>query len=248
MQPLTSQGNNRFPIWSSDSRHIAFQSDRDGDLAIFRQAADGTGTAERLAKPEPGEAHTPESWSPTSDTLLFEVRKGPQTSLWTFSLRGRTRTRFGNVNSNSIGSTATFSPDGRWVAYTSNEQGRVRISLQPFPTTGAPHQLFATPPDDPHHPVWSPDGKELLYVPRPSAFESVSVTMKPSFAFGNPQSMTVPFELGPPTARRAFDMTPDGRFLGLIIGGGGQMGTGLSAQVQVVLNWFTELQQRVPTR
>jgi Tol biopolymer transport system component len=248
MQRLTSQGNNRFPIWSSDSKHIAFQSDRDGDLAIFRQAADGTGAAERLTKPEPGEAHTPESWSPTSDTMLFDVRKGPDVSLWTFSMRDRARTAFGPVNSNSTGTAAVFSPDGRWVAYTSREQGRIRVSLQPFPATGAAHQLFAPPADDPHHPVWSPDGKELFYIPRPSAFESVSVTTQPMFAFGNPQAMAVPFELGPPPARRAFDMALDGRFLGLILGGGGQMGAGLSAQVHVVLNWFEELKARVPVR
>jgi serine/threonine-protein kinase len=248
MQRLTSQGNNRFPVWSGDSKHIAFQSDRGGDPAIFWQAADGTGAAERLTKPEPGESHTPESWSPTSDTLLFDVRKGRDVSLWAFSLRGRTVTAFGTVHSNSIGSAAAFSPDGRWVAYTTSEQGRIRVSLQPFPTTGATHQLFAKASDDPHHPVWSPDGKELFYIPRPSAFESVSVMTQPTFAFGNPQTMAVPFELGPPQARRAFDMTRDGRFLGLIIGAGGQMGAGLSAQVLVVLNWFTELQQRVPTR
>jgi serine/threonine protein kinase len=247
MQRLPFQGNNRFPVWSADSRHLAFQSDRDGDLAIFRQPFDGTGEAERLTKPEPGETHTPESWSPTSDTLLFDVRKGTDVSLWTFSLRDRTRTAFGVVNSHSTGSAAAFSPDGRWVAYTSRGQDKIRITLQPFPS-GTAHQVFATSPDDPHHPVWSPDGKELFYIPRPSAFETVSVTTQPTFAFGNPQAMVMPFELGPPAARRAFDMTPDGRFLGLIIGGGGQMGTGLSAQVQVVLNWFEELKGKVPTR
>jgi dipeptidyl aminopeptidase/acylaminoacyl peptidase len=246
MERLTYQGNNRFPIWSADSKHIAFQSDRDGDLAIFRQAADGTGPVERLTKPEPGEAHTPESWSPTSDTLLFDVRKGSDVSLWTFSLRGRTRTAFGAVNSNSTGSAAVFSPDGRSVAYTSREQGPIRVSVQPFPTTGEVHQLFAKPRDDPHHPVWSPDGKALFYIPRPSAFESVSVTMQPVFAFGNPQAVAVPFELGPPAARRAFDMTPDGRFLSLIIGAAGKwariVGPGSGR-----LNWFEEL-ARIPVR
>ena len=55
-------------------------------------------------------------------------------------------------------------------------------------------------------------------------------------------------ELGPPSTRRAFDMTPGGRFLGLILGGGGQMGAGLSPQVQVELNWTEELKRLVPTR
>jgi serine/threonine-protein kinase len=248
-QRLTYDGNNRFPIWTADSKRIAFQSDRQGDLAIFWQPVDGTGAAERLTTPSPGESHTPESWSPKSDTLLFGVRKGTNVSLWTFSTRGRTVAPFGGAQSSSAPETAaTFSPDGRWVAYASREQGRIRISLQPFPATGATRQLFARPSDDPHHPVWSPDGKELFYIPRASAFESVSVTMQPVFSVGNPQTLSVPFELGPPQVRRAFDMTPSGKFLGLILGGGGQMGAGLSPQVQVVLNWTEELKRLVPTR
>jgi hypothetical protein len=64
MRRLTFGGNNRSPIWSPDSRSVAFQSDREGDLALFQQRADGGGPAERLTKPESGEAHTPQSWSP----------------------------------------------------------------------------------------------------------------------------------------------------------------------------------------
>ena len=64
MQRLTFGGKNRFPIWSADGRHIAFQSDREGDLAVFWQLANGSGTAERLTKPEQGEAHVPLSWAP----------------------------------------------------------------------------------------------------------------------------------------------------------------------------------------
>ena len=248
-QRLTSGGNNRFPIWTADSKRVAFQSDREGDHGIFVQSVDETGGPVRLTTSAPGESHTPESWSPKSDTLLFGVRKGTDVSLWTFSVQGRTVAPFGGVRSSSAPETAAaFSPDGRWVAYASREQGRIRISLQPFPATGSIRQLFVKSSDDPHHPVWSPDGKELFYIPRASAFESVSVTMQPVFSAGSPQAMAVPFELGPPQARRAFDMTPDGRFLGLILGGGGQMGAGLSPQVQVVLNWFDELKAKVPGR
>ena len=56
---LTFGGNNRFPIWSRDSQRVTFQSDRDGDPAIFWQLADGTGRAERLTKPEKDTAHVP---------------------------------------------------------------------------------------------------------------------------------------------------------------------------------------------
>ncbi|MGH9201673.1 MAG: TolB family protein, partial [Vicinamibacterales bacterium] len=121
MQRVTFGGNNRFPIWSGDGKRLAFQSDRDGDLAIFWQSA-VAGTAERLTKPQQGESHAPESWSPRTDTFLFSVTKGSDVSLWTFSLQDRTATPFGAVHS-AFPTDGVFSPDGRWVAYTSSERG-----------------------------------------------------------------------------------------------------------------------------
>ena len=80
MQRLTFGGNNRFPIWSGDSKRVAFQSDRDGDLGIFWQAAIG-GKAERLTKADQGTSHAPESWSPKGDTFLYSVTKESDVSL-----------------------------------------------------------------------------------------------------------------------------------------------------------------------
>jgi Tol biopolymer transport system component len=85
LRRLTFGGNNRFPIWSADGQRIAFQSDRDGDAAIFRQRADGTGQPERLTKPEQGESHVPESWSPDGRHMSFSVSKGSTFTLWTWS-------------------------------------------------------------------------------------------------------------------------------------------------------------------
>src|SRR6516165_8233492 len=80
-------GSNRFPIWSADSQRVAFQSDREGDRGIFWQRSDGSGTAERLTKPEAGANHFPEAWSPKGDSFLFYVQdKNNQNSLWTFSI------------------------------------------------------------------------------------------------------------------------------------------------------------------
>jgi Tol biopolymer transport system component len=76
LRRLTFEGKNQFPVWSGDNQWIAFQSDRDGDLGIFMQRADGSsGKAERLTKPEPGVAHVPESWSPDGRTLLFSAKQ-----------------------------------------------------------------------------------------------------------------------------------------------------------------------------
>jgi serine/threonine-protein kinase len=157
---LTFGGNNRFPVWSADGTRVAFQSDRDGDRAIFWQLADGSGPAERLTTPLDGTAHVPESWSPRGDSLLFSVEKGSGAELWVFARHERTAEPFGGVRS-SMPIGAVFSPDGKWVAYSSDDRSRQTIYVQPFPATGAKYQFPAKDRDTPCHPVWSPDGKEI---------------------------------------------------------------------------------------
>ena len=245
MQRLTFGGNNRFPIWSSDSKRVAFQSDREGDLAIWQSAVGGT--AERLTKPEQGESHAPESWHPKADLLLFSITKGSDVSLWTFSLQDRKARPFGDVHS-FYPTGARFSPDGRWVAYTSREPGeKMTIYVQPFPATGNKFPLFVKGSNpSPHKVAWSPDGKELFYVPRLGEFEAVTVTTQPTFAFGNAVRVPRPFQPGSPNMRTWYDVTPNGKFLGLIPPGQADAFTRANSQIQVVLNWFEELKARVP--
>ncbi len=245
MRRLTFGGKNRFPIWSADGARVAFQSDREGDLGIFWQPADGTGTAERLTKPDQGTSHVPESWSPKGERFLFGVTKGSNSSLWTFSLQDRKATPFGRVQS-SIPSNAVFSPDGRWVAYGSNETGGFEIYVQPFPSTGAKYQVSKNGTSI--HPLWSPDGKELYYAPGSGLqFGVVSVTTQPSVTFGNLVPVPRPFLMFGPGAAREYDITPDGkRFVGVVAAGQTQSGAPATPQIQVVLNWFEELKQRVP--
>ena len=227
MQRRTFNGSNRFPIWTSDSRRLAFQSNREGDLAIYWQAADGTGRAERLTKPNPGESHTPQSWSPANDGFLFDVTKGTEVSLWAFSLSDKKPTPFGDVRSPeralALPTGARFSPDGRWVAYTVRERDAPTIYVQPFPATGDKYQLFVKTSDNtrnsPHKVNWSSDGKELFYIPRILGFEAVSITTRPTFAFGNAVTLPRPFQPGAPSMATMYDVTPDGRFLGLIPAG-----------------------------
>jgi len=248
MQRLTSAGNNRFPIWTSDSQRLAFQSDRDGDLAIFWQSADG-GVAERLTRPAPGESHAPESWSPKGDSFLFSITKGSDVSLWTFSLREGKATPFGAVHSSNP-TNAAFSPDGNWVAYASAERGIGTIYVQPFPATGIKYQLFAKGSDSPHHPRWSPDGRELFYDAnqKVTGFEAVSVTTHPTLAFGN--AVTVPklFLMAGAGLRTPYDVAPDGRLVGRITAGQMAHIRSQADQIQLVLNWFEDLKARVPTR
>jgi eukaryotic-like serine/threonine-protein kinase len=241
---LTFGGNNRFPIWSADGQHIAFQSDREGDRAVFWQPVDG-GDAQRLTKPDPGTSHVPESWSPAGDTLLFSATKGSATSLWTLSGRDRKALLFGDVRSSLLPTDAAFSPDGRWVAYQTAEPGDAAAEgttyVQSFPSSGRKHQIARG-----GRPLWSRDGKELFYIPTPTQLMAVTVRTEPSWTVTGPVEVPRGFGVSSPTTPRTFDILPDGRIVG--IGPVGQSSSGSGpAQIHVVLNWFTELQQRVPT-
>ena len=250
MRRLTFGGANRFPIWSADSERVAYQSDREGDRAIFWQRADGTGTVERLTKPEPETSHVPDVWSPDGKHLLFTIRTGLKSALWVYSLDDRQAKLFGGVESPAL-ATPTFSPDGKWVAYTGSERGTNDTSLfvQPFPSTGEKYQLFAKRGDNPHHPRWSPDGKEIFYVPRVGGLEAVSVVTEPVFAFGTPAPAPRVFPVAAPTTPRTFDLTRDGRIISVIVKDqDGTAGSGLRQPITVVLNWLEEFQARLAAR
>jgi serine/threonine-protein kinase len=250
MRRLTFGGHDRYPVWSPDSQHVAFQSDREGDRAIFWQAVDG-GTAERLTKAQPGESHIPDSWSATGDTLLFSVMKEKNATLWALSHRDKSIARFDAVESR-LPINAVFSPDGRWVAYEASnpDGGGVAVYVQPFPPTGTKNQISKSD-EVGHHPLWSPDGKELSYIPAPSRLVAVSITAQPSFAFGTSVPLLRRFSIANgQTDVRNHDITPDGkRFIGVTGALTGDQSSGaFTPEIRVVLNWFEELKARVPSK
>jgi Tol biopolymer transport system component len=102
-------------VWSRDGRSVAFQSEREGDAAIFLQNFDGTGSARRLTMPEGKQAHVPEDRSPTQDVLAFSVINGQRSELWMWSQSDGKTSRFGTIESVAP-FDAVFSPDGRWFA------------------------------------------------------------------------------------------------------------------------------------
>jgi Tol biopolymer transport system component len=246
------QGHNRFPVWSADGQRVAFQSDREGDLGIFWQRADGAGTAERLTKADEGVSHIPESWAPDGERFLYNAGKGGANSLWVFPLKDRKVARFDAVESSGRTLTgAVFSPDGRWVAYASQE-GRPlsAVYVQPFPPTGAKYQISKNA-DDGHHPIWSPDGAELLFGlgQGSTSLNAVRITTQPSFTFGEATPVPRPFQSSAPAFERPYDISRDGQhFLGLIDAAQAQSGAPAAQQIQVVLNWFEELKARVPSK
>jgi len=248
LRRLTYNGDNRFPVWSADGRYVTFQSNRDGDLAVFRQRADGTGTAERLTTPAPGESHAPESWSPDSRVLLLSSSVGTDLTLRILSLDDHRVAPFGVQSTRPVG--ARFSPDGRWVVYTRADRDMPSaVFVEPFPPSGVRYQL----PSDggvekggAHKPMWSRDGRELFYVPRLGGFQAAPVTTRPAFAFGPPVDIPRAFSPGSPTVRALFDVLPQGRFVGVTpVGDTAPIYSAPS--VQMVLNWFEEVRARVPS-
>jgi len=246
MRRLTYGGRNRSAIWSPDGQRIAFQSDREGDLGIFAQRADGTGTAERLTRADRGASHLPESWAPDGKVLLFSTNAGSKYSLTALSIADRKTQPFGNVTSGKP-PNATFSPDSRWVAYGSDESGTDAVYVQPFPATGSVTQISSG--DVGHHALWSRDGKQLFYIPGPTRFLGVTVTTQPGFAVSVPVPVPRGFTLGNAQNNpRNHDVAPDGRFLGVVTAGQPVSNTAAVQQVEFVLNWFEELKQRVPVK
>jgi eukaryotic-like serine/threonine-protein kinase len=248
MQRLTFGGRSRFPIWSADSRRVTYQSIQ--DRGIWWVAVDG-GTPERLTTPLENEEHAPESWSPDGSRLLFAFRKGSVNSLWVLTMADRKTMPVGQIQSvESL--SATFSPDGRWIAYASTERGGGVLSpnrgvfVEPFPPTGAKRQAPKRLLD--YHPRWAPDGNGLWYVPgatRPLVL--VPLKLQPSIVFGMPVEMTrAPLPGLLSLDVRGYDVLPDGRIVSVSSNTAGAAAFPL--EFRVVLNWFEELKRLAPSK
>jgi Tol biopolymer transport system component len=253
---LTFEGRNAFPIWTRDGRSITFQSDRSGTRGIYQQPADGNGTAERLTTPDQGIPQIPDSWNSDGRTLLLSsanVTGGTLAgSIMTLSLDGEKKVKplFAAPSPGVSQFNAAFSPDGRWFAYSSFENiglATPRIFVEPFPPTGSKYEL----PDGGLGPVWSATGKQLLYqVIGGNRLSAVDVQTAPAFTFGRSTSITIEglVPVANPTLR-SFDISPDGKqFVVVLDSTATQTVKQPNPQINVVLNWFTELQRRVPVK
>lgn len=170
--------------------------------------------------------------------------------MWILSLTARQSEPFGGVNSIEPPGSV-FSPDGRWLAYTragSDDIGAADrgVFVQPFPTTGL---LFQAPRQTvDFHPLWSPDGAELLFLASTSARQmaAIRVSGTASLRFGTvtrfPAAVTGEKLSAEP---RMFDILPDGRFIGVVSPADPGVRGGFG-EARVVLNWTHELNGRVP--
>ncbi len=163
---FTFEGNsNGYPVWTPDGKRIAFASNKEGPQSLFWQLADGSGGLERLAASE--DIQTPESWSPDGQLLAFhENNPTTQRDIWVLRMgdpsasSGQVRKAQPFLRTPFNESAARFSPDGRWLAYVSDESGRYEVYVQPYPGPGGKRQIST---EGGTEPVWSRNGRELFY-------------------------------------------------------------------------------------
>ena len=245
----TDEGFDGNPLWSPDGRRVAFLSTRNGQPELFWKSADGSGSAELLiTMDESVSSIYPYDWSSDGATLFLDA---------TFQETGHD---VGMVSMEGPGTWAplvqtvaeewapTLSPDGRWLAYTSDETGRNEVYVQRFPEL-EDRRLVSV--GGGHRSTWSPDGRELLYLRAPVGAPDAAMRVTIDIVEGDPPSLIVGtpeplfdwrFFAGPDM--RYHDVSSDGqRFLVI---GSGATADAAAPHITVVLNWHQELLERVP--
>jgi len=137
----------------------------------------------------------------------------------------------------------SFSPDGQWIAYSSDEESSFSVYVQPYPPTGAKYKISTKGGGD--SPIWSHDGKQLFFTSN-RRLMVVDVQTRPGFTFSEPKPLPIEIEN---TQGRPYDITPDGKSF-LVMRRAAEPATTERAlpQINVVLNWFRELQEHVPVK
>jgi serine/threonine-protein kinase len=238
---LTFEGVlNSYPVWTPDGKRIAFMSNKEGPLNLFWQMADGSGGLERLTTSQ--YVQGPNSWSPDGQLLAFnEFSPVTGADIWVLRLSDHKAQPFLQTKANET--SAQFSPDGRWMAYVSDESGRNEVYVQPYPGPGGKRQIST---DGGGEPVWNPNGRELFYR-NGDKMMAVDILTQSAFTAGKARLLFerqyVPASFAAPY--RNYDVSPDGqRFLMVKAN---EQTDAAPTQINVVQNWFEELKRRVPT-
>jgi len=247
MTRVTSNSRSSNPVWTPDGRRIAFAS----GLDICWKAADGTGKDEPLSTTA-GRVSLPATWSADGKTLLFmdlELTTTMPSDIGALAMDGN-RARNALLQEKHREYQPRISPDGRWMAYTSDESGRNEVYVRPFPgLEGGREQVSANGGDSP---LWSPDGRGLYYRSGDTVM-GVPVKTSPALSLGTPEVLfrgkytslrSSPYasELGP------WDISPDGKRFLMMKDVESTAAAEGPQRIHIVLNWTEELKQRVPVK
>ncbi|MBK9065210.1 MAG: protein kinase [Acidobacteria bacterium] len=215
------------PLWSPDGRRMVFAVGDD----LFEKAVEGQGEEKVLLKS--GESKFPGDWSRDGGTIAFSsLGKDTNWDIWILPMSGDRKpapflkTQFSELN-------PAFSPDGRFLAYQSNESGRMEIYVQSFPGPGGKWQVSTSGGREPQ---WRADGKELFYRGLDQKVMAVDVQTGSSLTAGTPQPL-FQGRFDTAVSRSRFVPTADGkRFLTVA-----PLGREAMTPTTIVLNWFAEM-------
>ncbi|HUM01071.1 MAG TPA: protein kinase [Thermoanaerobaculia bacterium] len=226
-------GSNTFPVWSPDDSRIAFASSRVNSGDLYVKEASGAGNDEILySQPD---LKVPCDWSMDGRFLGFSViptETRTRWDIWTLSLSDRKPKSI--LVTPGVDVLPRFSPNGRWIAYQSEESGRFEVFVEAWPGPGGRWQVS---PEGGREPVWRADGKELFFV-EAGRVMAVPVRAGAAFEFGKPQPLF--FARMPDMPFCKYDVSADGqRFLVNTVVSEAQ-----SNPITLVQNWTEELKGR----
>jgi dipeptidyl aminopeptidase/acylaminoacyl peptidase len=231
-----SAGYDSTPLWTPDGTRIIFSSDRKEQIDLYWKSSNGTGKEDLLYGSESNKS--PDDVSRDGRTLIFEnvSPASGQSELWVLPLMGERKPK-PYLQTESLLTHAAISPDGHWVAYSSDESGSREIFVQSFPESGSKFQISN---DGGDCPVWRNDGKELFYFGASKSIVAVPVETGTTFRAGAPQTL---FQVPLPNlagSRTVFVVLPDGQRI-LV---NQLLEESNRTPITVVANWDAELKKK----